>query len=85
MMTHDYHDMSTLGLPYIKLRIKLCKKITTSLLNGSPDIELTYQYIRSDKYAEEEKLVSINYLIKRQEVAPNFVQRHGPQLEHYMH
>ena len=85
MMTHDYHDMSTLGLPYIKLRIKQCKKITTSLLNGSPDIELTYQYIRSDKYAEEEKLVSINYLIKRQEVAPNFVQRHGPQLEHYMH
>ena len=79
MMTYDYHYITTLTLPRNKSIIKLHKQITSSLLNGSPDIELTYQYIRSGKYDEEEDLVLTNRLIKLQEVAPNFVQQHTIQ------
>ena len=79
IMTPDYHWITALLLPYIKLYIKLHKQITSSLLNGSPDIELTYHYIRSGKYDEEEELVWTNHLIKLQEVAPNFVQRKASQ------
>ena len=79
MMTPDYHLITTLLLPYIKLHIKLHKQITSSLLNGSPDIELTYHYIMSGKYNEEEELVRTNYLIKLQEVAPNIVQQYASQ------
>ena len=73
MKTHDYHHITTFVLPDIKLSIKLHKQITSSLLNGSPDIELTDHYIRSDKYIEERELVRTNRLIKLQEVAPNYV------------
>ena len=73
--THDYHDSTTLILPIIKLYVKLHKRITSSLLNGSPDIELTYHYILSGKFSEEEELVSTNYLINLQDVAPNTVQQ----------
>ena len=79
MMIHDYHDITTLLLPLIKLYIKQHKQITSSLLNGSPDIELTYHYIRSGKANEEEELVMTNRLIKLQEVAPNFVQQRASQ------
>ena len=79
MSTHDYHHITTLVLPLIKLYIKLHKQITSSLLNGSPDIELTYHYIMSGKYNEESELVRTNYLIKLQEVAPNFVQQQASQ------
>ena len=75
MMTHDYHMITILTLPHIKLRINVHKQITSSLLNGSPDIELTHHYIMSGKYHEELELVDTNRLIKLQEVAPNFVQR----------
>ena len=67
MMIPDYHNITTLILPYIKLCIKLNKQITSSLLNGSPDIELTYHYIMSGKYDEERDLIEANYLIKLQE------------------
>ena len=79
MKTPDYHDITTLLLPRIKLCIKLQKQITSSLLNGSPDIELTYHYFMSGKYNEEEELVRTNYLIKLQEVAPNIVQQAASQ------
>ena len=75
----DYHIITTLVLPGIKLYIKLHKQITSSLLNGSPDIELTYHYIMSGKYNEEEGLVWTNRLIKLQEVAPNIVQQLASQ------
>ena len=78
--TPDYHDITTLLLPRIKLCIKLHKQITSSLLNGSPDIELTYHYIMSGKYDEEQELVMTNRLIKLQEVAPNYVQQLASQL-----
>ena len=78
-MTPDYHDITTLLLPYIKLYIKLHKQITNSLLKGSPDIELTYHYFMSGKYDEERELVWTNHLIKLQEVAPNYVQQVASQ------
>ena len=79
MMTPDYHNITTVLLPNIKLYIKLHKQITSSLLNGSPDIELTYHYIMSGKFAEEEELVRTNHLIKLQEVSPNIVQQLASQ------
>ena len=79
MKTHDYHDITTSTLPYVKLLIKQHKQITSSLLNGSPDIELTYHYFRSSKYDEERELVWTNQLIKLQEVAPNYVRRASQQ------
>ena len=79
MKTPDYHAITTLLLPTIKLCIKLHKQITTSLLNGSSDIELTYHYIMSDNFAEELELVKTNQLIKLQEVAPNTVQQEASQ------
>ena len=75
MLTPDYHSITTLTLPRIKLYVERHKQIASSLLNGSPDIELTYHYIRPGKYDEEYELVITNYLIKLQEVAPNTVQR----------
>ena len=79
IMTHDYHSVTTLTLPYIKLRTKLHKQITSSLHNGSPDIELIYHYFKFGKYDEELELVKTNQLIKLQEVAPNFVHRQASQ------
>ena len=79
IMTPDYHFITTLLLPSIKLFIKLHKQITSSLLNGSPDIELTYHYIRSGKFDEDLELVDTNYLIKLQEVAPMYVQQQASQ------
>ena len=75
MKTPDYHGITILLLPLIKLDIKLHKQITSSLLNGSPDIELTNHYIMSGKYKEEGELMMTNCLIKLQEVAPNTVQQ----------
>ena len=82
---HDYHDITTLTLPLIKLQITLHEQITSSLLNGSPDIELTYHYIMSGKYDEEYELLNTNHLIKLQEVAPNYVQQQASQQQHYIH
>ena len=78
-ITPDYHNITTILLPLIKLCIKLHKQITSSLLNGSPDIELTYHYIMSGKYNEELELARSNQLIKLQEVAPNYVQHQASQ------
>ena len=77
--TPDYHDITTLVLPHIKLYIKLHNQITSSLLNGSHDIELTYHYIMSGKCYEELELVKVNHLIKLQEAAPNIVQQQALQ------
>ena len=74
MMTFDYHKITILTLPYIKLFVKQHKQITSSLLSGSPDIELTYHYYMSGKNDEEIELVKTIMLIKLQEVAPSFVK-----------
>ena len=72
--TPDYHSITLSLLPRIKLGITLYKQITSSLMKGSPYIELTYHYIISGKYDEEKELVRTKRLIKLQEVAPNIVQ-----------
>ena len=74
-MTSDYHIITRTILPNIKFYIKQHNKITTSLHNGSPDIELTYHYYRSGKCDEEQKLLNANHFIKLKEVAPNFLQK----------
>ena len=75
MRTCDYHEMSTLMLPLLKLHIEQHKQITDSLFKGSPDIELTYRNFLSGKIREERELVWANLLIKLEEVAPNWVKR----------
>ena len=77
--THDYHHMTLITLPYIKLHIELYEQITSSLLNGSPDIEQTDNYFMYGKFDEDLELVRTNRLIKLQEVAPNYVQRQVSQ------
>jgi len=79
MKTHDYHYITTFTLPIIKLYIKIHEEINRSLLNGSPDIELTYHYIMSGKFDEEEELIKTNHLIKVQEAAPNYVHGEASQ------
>ena len=79
MLTCDYHSITTLTLPQIKLDINLHKQITDSLLNGSPDIELTFHYLMSGKYVEELQLLGTSRLIKLQEVAPIYVQLQASQ------
>jgi len=79
MMTHDYHNITTLLLPTIKLYIKLYKQISSS-----PDNELTYHYIMSGKFNEQEKLIITNHFIKLQEVAPYYVHKEASQY-HYIH
>ena len=78
-LTSDYHVITTLMLPSIKLFIKQLNEITSSLHNGSPDIELTYHYFMSGKYNEELELVHTNKLIKLQEVASNHVQKQASE------
>ena len=72
--TCDYHYITTLILPHIMLYIRVHKQITSSLLNGSPDVELTHWYFTSGRFNKEQDFVKTNDLIKLQEVAPNFVQ-----------
>ena len=80
-MTCDYHKITTMTLPFIKFFIKQHKQITSSLLNGSPDIELTYHYYMSGKYVEDMVLVDAIRLIKLQEVAPTFVKEQQALLQ----
>ena len=75
LITSDYHMFCSLIIPMDKIYIEFLKRITSALMNGSPDIELTYNYFKSDKYLEDLDLVSVNYLIKLQEIAPNYVNK----------
>ena len=69
--TYDYHVITLSALPQIKLFIQLHKQITSSLLNGSPSITETYNYIINDEICKELDLVIANRLTKLQEIAPN--------------
>ena len=73
MLTLDYHKITTLTIPYIKLFVEKHKEITSALLNGIPDTELIYQYFMSGKLNEEIDLIKTCRLIKLQEIAPNYV------------
>ena len=74
MLTSDYHTFTLYILPLMKLSIKVHKQITSSLL--SENIKSTYHYFMSGRYSEDRELVSINHVIKLQEVAP-MVAHHG--------
>ena len=78
--TSDYHHIATYVVPFIKLHIKVIKQITCALINGSPEVEATYQYFASGKLDEEGELVWSDHLIKLQDVAPNFVYQEVSQL-----
>ena len=71
LWTRDYHATFTSAVPQIKLYIKLHKQITSSLLNGSPSIMETYNYIMNDEIKEEMVMLRVNYLIRLHDVAPN--------------
>ena len=71
--TLDHNSITTFVLPQINLHIKLHKQITSSLLNGSPSIIETYNYIVNNKIEEETAILQANRLIKLQDVAPNWV------------
>ena len=79
VLTSDYHLITTTILPNIKFCIEQHNKITSSLHNGSPDIDLTYHYFMSGKFIEEKELLENNLFIKLQEVAPNFIQEYASQ------
>ena len=81
MMTCEYHWISTITLPEMKINIKLHKQITRSLLNGPSDIEVMLEYFKSGKLKEEMRLVETNRFIKLQKVAPNFLRQHQEQMQ----
>ena len=83
MLTTDYHHVTTFTLPYIRLCVKQHKQINGSLLNGSPDVGVTYQYFKSGKSNEDFKLLNTEYLFKIQEIAPNYVHRKSLQLQQW--
>ena len=84
LITPDYHITHTLVIPMGKIHIEFLKQITSALMNGSPDIDLTYNYFASDKYLEVINLVRVNRLIKLQEVAPNFVYNSALKNHYYL-
>ena len=69
--TCDYHHITTLILPYIKLYVNLHRRITYSLQNGSPHIEKTHHYILFGNFHKDFDLINVNRNIKLKEVAPN--------------
>ena len=82
--TSDYHNITTLILPYFKLITKVHNQITSSIMTGSPKIEHVYQYFISGKFDEDKDLVNTNWLIITQEVAPNAVLNEDKK-EYYLH
>ncbi|XP_065894140.1 uncharacterized protein [Dysidea avara] len=70
-MIPDYHRITLMILPYVKLSTKDLQLIYTSLQTGSPDVEATKQYFLSGQDRQEYQLVETNYYIKLKEVAPH--------------
>ena len=81
----EYHQLKTFALPQIKFCINLCQRINGSLLNGSPDVQLTYYYFWSDKCNEDLQSLSENHLSKIQKVAPNIVEKRRLQEQSQSH
>ena len=70
-MIPDYHRITLMLLPYVKLSTKDLELIYSALQIGSPAIETTLQYFSSGQNHQEYQLVEINYYTKLKEVAPN--------------
>ena len=71
--THDYHYLTLMMLPRLKLCTKQLQLIYTSLQTGSPTIEATHQYLLSGQLEKELEVLNTKYDIKLQEIAPKFV------------
>ena len=74
MKTCNYHHISMLTLPYIKLYIQLHKQITDALQNGSPHIEMTYYHIMFGNFGKDFDLIETNRIIELKEVSSNWLQ-----------
>jgi len=72
-LTPEYHQTMAKVMPYVRFYVKLQKEIRQSLLRGSPYAELTYHYFRAGKCTEECEQLEVDYLVKFQEVCPQFV------------
>ena len=79
ILTPEYHIICTLTIPICKRHVEFLKQITSALMNGSPDIELTCNYFTSRKYLDDLSLVYANHFIKLQEVAPNYVNENASE------
>ena len=77
LKTYDYHPITTLMLPFIKLEIKFHERITSSVMHGSPNIEATRQYFENGTYQEEYESLEANHLIILKSVVPNYVRQQG--------
>ena len=76
MKTPDYHIITLMVLPRIKLYTKYFYQIGKALRAGThDDIQRAYHYFTSHQRSQEDELVSTNCLIKLQEVAPNWVHQ----------
>ncbi|XP_065885277.1 uncharacterized protein [Dysidea avara] len=75
MKTPDYHYITLIIVPNIKLLIKELLQINSSLHSGSPSVEVTYRYYADAQYDDDLEMIKMNYLIKCQEVAPKFVAK----------
>jgi len=72
---HDYHQITLITSPLLKLYAKELQIIYTSLQTGSPDVETVTQYFLSGQHDEETELIKTKALIKLQEVTPDLVHK----------
>ena len=77
LKTCDYHPVTTLMLPYIKVEIKFHERIISSILHGSPNIEATRQYFENGTYQEQYESLEANHVIILKGVVPNYVHQQG--------
>jgi len=73
----EYHDITLITLPLIKLHAKLLHQITTALQGETHDIELLNQYFASRQYEEEYNSVQTNRQVILKRIAPNWLQAFG--------
>ena len=73
LLTSDYHEIILIVSPDVQLAIKLSKQITSSLVNGSRNIESTFRYIVSGKYNEDLNLLRTNHFKKLESVTPIYL------------
>ena len=67
-ISHQYHHITLMSLPIIKLQIECLKNNAFSLNAGSYHIDLAYMHYFSGKHDEQVKAVKNKYYIKRKEI-----------------
>ena len=79
MLRLDYHEISLMLMPEIKLFVELHSQISTSLHKGSHDIQQTSHYLRSGKFKEKYMELKTDAYVKLQDIAPHFVYLQASQ------